>query len=354
MRAGRRRAAPTPRRRSRSSPLLQLALSPHPPQIPLLHTMSAVPPSWKDLCVPPAPPALSSRPCRRREMAPRPPACSALSRSTTLTRGPCAQWQVGLGPPQQGLPARRQRPRGQGASPPSSSSSHPPARQPARLSLARLALCGPGHRVDSHLGLSRRPWRRRRVAAEPRSAAEVLLLSANVPGPSNHASSPRILASVGDSDGLFVRIRPARGASSNLPNCRSTLADSPPPPPPPPRLEQTRAPNNVAFKVAGVRDAKSAAIAGDIEAKYVDAKNGVTLTQAWTTSNVLKTQVELENQIAKGASALALVPRRTLRIDRREARRKGALELTLVPLVQASSLTSRATSCPPPRASRPT
>merc|ERR1712093_459261 len=51
---------------------------------------------------------------------------------------------------------------------------------------------------------------------------------------------------------------------------------------------------------AGVRDAKSAAIAGDIEAKYVDAKNGVTLTQAWTTSNVLKTQVELENQIAKG------------------------------------------------------
>ncbi|TNY17284.1 voltage-dependent ion-selective channel, partial [Rhodotorula diobovata] len=63
---------------------------------------------------------------------------------------------------------------------------------------------------------------------------------------------------------------------------------------------KTRAPNNVAFKVAGVRDAKSAAIAGDIEAKYVDAKNGVTLTQAWTTSNVLKTQVELENQIAKG------------------------------------------------------
>ncbi|GAA6048664.1 hypothetical protein JCM3770_002008 [Rhodotorula araucariae] len=63
---------------------------------------------------------------------------------------------------------------------------------------------------------------------------------------------------------------------------------------------KTRAPNNVAFKVAGVRDAKSGAIAGDLEAKYVDAKNGVTLTQAWTTSNVLKTQVELENQIAKG------------------------------------------------------
>lgn len=64
---------------------------------------------------------------------------------------------------------------------------------------------------------------------------------------------------------------------------------------------QTRAPNNVAFKVAGSRDAKSNAILGDIEGKYVDPKNGVTFTQTWTTTNVLKTQVELENQIAKGA-----------------------------------------------------
>jgi voltage-dependent anion channel protein 2 len=54
------------------------------------------------------------------------------------------------------------------------------------------------------------------------------------------------------------------------------------------------------FKVAGTRDAKSAAIAGDIEGKYVDAKNGITFTQAWTTTNLLRTQVELENQIAKG------------------------------------------------------
>ncbi|KAM0790318.1 hypothetical protein ACM66B_003204 [Microbotryomycetes sp. NB124-2] len=63
---------------------------------------------------------------------------------------------------------------------------------------------------------------------------------------------------------------------------------------------KTRAPNNVAFKVAGTRDAKSNLIFGDIEGKYVDPKNGVTFTQTWTTSNVLKTQVELENQIAKG------------------------------------------------------
>lgn len=66
-------------------------------------------------------------------------------------------------------------------------------------------------------------------------------------------------------------------------------------------VSQTRAPNNVAFKVAGVRDSKSNAIAGDIEGKFVDPKNGVTFTQTWTTSNVLRTQIELENQIAKGA-----------------------------------------------------
>ena len=72
-------------------------------------------------------------------------------------------------------------------------------------------------------------------------------------------------------------------------------------------FSQTRAPNNVAFRVAGTRDAKSNAIAGDLEAKYVDAKNGVTLTQTWTTSNVLKTQVELENQVAKGQYLLLLL-----------------------------------------------
>ena len=32
----------------------------------------------------------------------------------------------------------------------------------------------------------------------------------------------------------------------------------------------------------------------------MDPKNGLVLTQAWTTGNVLKSQVELENQIAQG------------------------------------------------------
>ena len=53
------------------------------------------------------------------------------------------------------------------------------------------------------------------------------------------------------------------------------------------------------FKVQGSQT-KSDAITGDVEAKYSDFKNGLVFTQAWTTSNVLKTQVELENQIAKG------------------------------------------------------
>ncbi|GFZ43353.1 Mitochondrial outer membrane protein porin [Saitozyma sp. JCM 24511] len=63
---------------------------------------------------------------------------------------------------------------------------------------------------------------------------------------------------------------------------------------------KTLTPSNVTFKVAGAKDATSNVIAGDIEGKYVDFKNGLTFTQAWTTTNILRTQLELENQIAKG------------------------------------------------------
>ncbi|KIM89506.1 hypothetical protein PILCRDRAFT_813442 [Piloderma croceum F 1598] len=62
---------------------------------------------------------------------------------------------------------------------------------------------------------------------------------------------------------------------------------------------KTKTPSGVTFKVQGSQT-KSDAIIGDIEAKYIDSKNGLTFTQAWTTANVLKTQVELENQFAKG------------------------------------------------------
>ncbi|KAG8758736.1 Mitochondrial porin, partial [Ceratobasidium sp. 428] len=63
---------------------------------------------------------------------------------------------------------------------------------------------------------------------------------------------------------------------------------------------KTKTPTGVVFKVAGTRDTKTSAINGDVEAKYFDPKNGFVFTQAWTTANVLRTQVELENQIAKG------------------------------------------------------
>jgi voltage-dependent anion channel protein 2 len=63
---------------------------------------------------------------------------------------------------------------------------------------------------------------------------------------------------------------------------------------------KTKTPSNVTFKVAGTRDAKTAAVAGDIEAKYADPKKGITFTQTWTTTNILRSNIELENQIAKG------------------------------------------------------
>jgi voltage-dependent anion channel protein 2 len=63
---------------------------------------------------------------------------------------------------------------------------------------------------------------------------------------------------------------------------------------------KTKTPSGVSFKVGGFRDSKSNLINGDIEAKFADFKNGLTVTQTWTTSNILRTQVELDNQIAKG------------------------------------------------------
>jgi len=63
---------------------------------------------------------------------------------------------------------------------------------------------------------------------------------------------------------------------------------------------KTNTPSGVSFKVAGDRDSKSNAINGDVEAKWADRKHGLTVTQTWTTSNILRSQIELENQIAKG------------------------------------------------------
>ncbi|KAJ7807736.1 voltage-dependent ion-selective channel [Mycena leptocephala] len=63
---------------------------------------------------------------------------------------------------------------------------------------------------------------------------------------------------------------------------------------------KTKTPSGVVFKVAGNRSSSTSVIVGDIEAKLPDKKHGLTLTNTWTNANVLKTQVELDNQITQG------------------------------------------------------
>ncbi|KAI9232321.1 MAG: eukaryotic porin/Tom40 [Podila humilis] len=59
---------------------------------------------------------------------------------------------------------------------------------------------------------------------------------------------------------------------------------------------KTVAPNGVTFNVLGNKDNKSGHINGELKTKYVDYKNGLTVTEAWTTGNLLTTQIELENK----------------------------------------------------------
>lgn len=68
---------------------------------------------------------------------------------------------------------------------------------------------------------------------------------------------------------------------------------------------KSKAPNGVTFTVKG-KSSHEGPIAGSLEAKYVDAPNGLTLTQAWTTANALDTKVELDNNIVKGLKAEVL------------------------------------------------
>jgi voltage-dependent anion channel protein 2 len=87
---------------------------------------------------------------------------------------------------------------------------------------------------------------------------------------------------------------------------------------------KTRAPSDVAFKVAGNRSSSSATapIYGDLEAKWSDRKHGLVFTQTWTSANVLKTQFELDNQIAKG---LKLDILGTLAPEKEKGRRETAI-----------------------------
>ncbi|KAL9042195.1 MAG: hypothetical protein Q9180_000775 [Flavoplaca navasiana] len=70
---------------------------------------------------------------------------------------------------------------------------------------------------------------------------------------------------------------------------------------------KSKAPNGVNFNVKG-KSSHEGSTAGSIEGKYVNAPSersmpGLTVTQAWTTTNVLNTKLELDNQIAKGMKA---------------------------------------------------
>lgn len=63
---------------------------------------------------------------------------------------------------------------------------------------------------------------------------------------------------------------------------------------------KTKAPNNVVFKVDGIRDGNTGLINGNLEAKYLLPKYGLTFTPTWSTTNLVKAQFELDNKIAKG------------------------------------------------------
>ncbi|KAF9026143.1 voltage-dependent ion-selective channel [Hymenopellis radicata] len=63
---------------------------------------------------------------------------------------------------------------------------------------------------------------------------------------------------------------------------------------------KTKTPSGVVFKVGGSQDNKTGIITSDLESKYNHKPYGFTYTQAWTTSNLLKSQFELENSFAKG------------------------------------------------------
>ncbi|KAL8928345.1 MAG: hypothetical protein Q9172_000937 [Xanthocarpia lactea] len=65
---------------------------------------------------------------------------------------------------------------------------------------------------------------------------------------------------------------------------------------------KSKAPNGVNFNVKG-KSSHEGSTTGSIEGKYVNVPSGLTVTQAWTTTNVLNTKLELDNQIAKGLRA---------------------------------------------------
>ncbi|KAL2042198.1 hypothetical protein N7G274_004686 [Stereocaulon virgatum] len=68
---------------------------------------------------------------------------------------------------------------------------------------------------------------------------------------------------------------------------------------------KSKAPNGVSFNVKG-QSAHEGPTSGSIEAKYADPPSGLSLTQMWTTANILQTKIELDNKIANGMKAEAV------------------------------------------------
>lgn len=62
---------------------------------------------------------------------------------------------------------------------------------------------------------------------------------------------------------------------------------------------KTKAPNGVAFTAKG-KQAHEGVISGSVESKYADKASGVTLTQGWTTANVLDTKIEVDEAFTPG------------------------------------------------------
>lgn len=62
---------------------------------------------------------------------------------------------------------------------------------------------------------------------------------------------------------------------------------------------KTTTPSGVAFKVTGT-STPAGVVSALGETKYTDRKNGLTLTQSWTSTNSLTTLVELDNNIVSG------------------------------------------------------
>jgi voltage-dependent anion channel protein 2 len=62
---------------------------------------------------------------------------------------------------------------------------------------------------------------------------------------------------------------------------------------------KTKAPNGVAFTVKG-KSNNQGPLSGSLETKYNDKATGLTLTQGWTTANVLDTKIELDEALTPG------------------------------------------------------